>query len=58
MWYVFLDINAGFQLTMFSQVGWTVPFIWAAVWAVITTIWVKISLKDEYAKWGEIRWKA
>ncbi|KAF2142233.1 uncharacterized protein K452DRAFT_227490 [Aplosporella prunicola CBS 121167] len=39
-------------------VGWTVPFIWAGVWTWITIIWVQRSLKDEYAKWSEVKWKA
>jgi hypothetical protein len=39
-------------------IGWTVPFLWAGIWAAITTIWVQKSLKHEYANWGEVRWKA
>lgn len=39
-------------------VGWTVPFIWAGVWAWVTIIWVQKSLKHEYATWSEVKWKA
>ncbi|KAF2454830.1 hypothetical protein BDY21DRAFT_290447 [Lineolata rhizophorae] len=40
-------------------VGWTVPFLWAGIWAWITTLWVQRSLKDEYEKWPDERrkWK-
>lgn len=39
-------------------VGWTVPFGWAGVWAVVTTYWVKASLKHEERVWQEERAKA
>ncbi|KAF2003453.1 hypothetical protein P154DRAFT_520066 [Amniculicola lignicola CBS 123094] len=39
-------------------VGWTVPFIWAAVWTAITIPWVQKSLKHEYAEWTTAKWKA
>ncbi|KAL9105656.1 MAG: hypothetical protein Q9227_009205 [Pyrenula ochraceoflavens] len=31
--------------------GWGVPTVWAAIWTVITIIWVKAELKLEYDKW-------
>jgi len=37
--------------------GWCIPFAWAGVWAAITTKWVQISIRDEYAKWEEVKWK-
>jgi len=39
-------------------VGWTVPFIWAGIWAIITTKWVQRSLKEEERVWQEERSKA
>jgi len=39
-------------------VGWTVPFLWAGVWAIITTKWVQRSLKEEESVWQEERNKA
>ncbi|KAL2827115.1 hypothetical protein BJY01DRAFT_229263 [Aspergillus pseudoustus] len=33
--------------------GWTIPWIWAAVWAVITTKWVKSALREEKLTWSE-----
>ncbi|RDK40155.1 hypothetical protein M752DRAFT_267963 [Aspergillus phoenicis ATCC 13157] len=33
--------------------GWTVPWIWAGVWAVITTYWVKSALREEKLTWSE-----
>jgi hypothetical protein len=45
------------MITDSEQVGWTLPFVWAGIWAIITTIWVKISLKDEYRHWAEDRAK-
>ncbi|KAL9096167.1 MAG: hypothetical protein Q9165_001690 [Trypethelium subeluteriae] len=38
-------------------IGWTVPFAWAAIWALITTKWVQISLRDEHRRWTEGREK-
>jgi hypothetical protein len=60
MWYVYLDrpsVYAHDMLTI-TQVGWTVPFLWAAVWAAITTKWVQKSLAYEYKMWTEDRAKA
>ncbi|KAF2499537.1 hypothetical protein BU16DRAFT_274912 [Lophium mytilinum] len=37
--------------------GWCIPFVWAGIWAVITTKWVQVSLRDEYANWEEVKWK-
>ena len=31
--------------------GWGVPPAWAAIWAVVTTVWVKISLAREKREW-------
>ncbi|KAL3460007.1 hypothetical protein BJX64DRAFT_300945 [Aspergillus heterothallicus] len=33
--------------------GWTIPWIWAGVWAVITTYWVKSALREEKLTWLE-----
>ncbi|KAL3488018.1 hypothetical protein BJX62DRAFT_253614 [Aspergillus germanicus] len=33
--------------------GWTIPWIWAGVWAVITTYWVKSALMEEKLTWSE-----
>lgn len=41
-----------------GQIGWTVPFAWAAVSAAITTVWVQRSLKHEKKVWHEEREKA
>ncbi|KAJ5087536.1 hypothetical protein N7456_011152 [Penicillium angulare] len=35
--------------------GWTIPWIWAGTWSVITTYWVKSALKDERRSWYSIR---
>ncbi|KAJ5578620.1 uncharacterized protein N7459_007584 [Penicillium hispanicum] len=35
--------------------GWTIPWIWAAVWAVVTTYWVKSVLREEKRTWSEDR---
>ncbi|KAE8420916.1 hypothetical protein BDV36DRAFT_281141 [Aspergillus pseudocaelatus] len=35
--------------------GWTIPWIWAGVWAVITTYWVKSVLREEKRTWSECR---
>ncbi|KAF2099138.1 hypothetical protein NA57DRAFT_39372 [Rhizodiscina lignyota] len=39
-------------------IGWTLPFAWAAVWALITTFWVKAELKREKEVWVRERRKA
>lgn len=31
--------------------GWTIPWIWAGIWSIITTYWVKAALKDEKRQW-------
>jgi hypothetical protein len=41
-----------------SQIGWTVPFAWAGVWALVTTKWVQRSLAHEARIWTEDRNKA
>jgi hypothetical protein len=33
--------------------GWCIPFVWAGLWALITTKWVQKSLAEEQAKWAE-----
>jgi len=38
-------------------IGWTLPFAWAAVWAIITTKWVQMSLAKEESVWQEERAK-
>ncbi|OCK79078.1 hypothetical protein K432DRAFT_355609 [Lepidopterella palustris CBS 459.81] len=38
--------------------GWTIPFVWAGVWAFVTTKWVQKSLRAEYANWQEVKWKS
>jgi len=38
--------------------GWTLPFGWALVWAVLTTLYVRKSLKKEHQVWAEERAKA
>ncbi|CAI7585602.1 unnamed protein product [Penicillium manginii] len=37
--------------------GWTIPWIWAAVWAVTTTYWAKHALKDEKRTWSKTQRK-
>jgi len=39
-------------------VGWTMPFAWAAVWALLTVFYVKSELKKERKVWAEERAKA
>lgn len=34
-------------------IGWAVPFIWAAIWAVITVPWVRSALYKEKISWEE-----
>ncbi|KAJ9656856.1 hypothetical protein H2201_008418 [Coniosporium apollinis] len=34
-------------------VGWVIPFLWAGIWAIITTKWVQRSLAEEYRMWAE-----
>lgn len=34
-------------------IGWTVPFIWAGVWTVLTIFYVKRQLKIEKKEWNE-----
>jgi len=38
-------------------VGWTLPFLWAAIWTAITIPWVQHCLKQEYEQWTMARWK-
>ncbi|CAI7592429.1 unnamed protein product [Penicillium pancosmium] len=37
--------------------GWTIPWIWAGVWAVVTTYWAKSALRDEKRTWSELQRK-
>ncbi|PYH97070.1 hypothetical protein BO71DRAFT_319437 [Aspergillus ellipticus CBS 707.79] len=37
--------------------GWTIPWIWAGTWAVITTYWVKSALREEKRTWSEYKGK-
>jgi hypothetical protein len=32
-------------------IGWSVPFVWAAIWTIITFWWVKKSLRKERVEW-------
>lgn len=32
-------------------IGWGVPSLWVAIWAAITTSWVRRALKEEKLKW-------
>lgn len=32
-------------------IGWAVPFVWAAVWAVITVLWVPRMMRQERRAW-------
>lgn len=34
-------------------VGWAAPFVWAAVWALITYFYVKKKLREEKRAWAE-----
>ena len=34
-------------------VGWSIPFIWAAVWTLITYLYVKRKLKEEQKAWAD-----
>src|ERR1700753_930570 len=56
-----------FDLSLFSpqkfcsnniQAGWTMPFVWAGIWALLTVIYVKKSLKKEKEVWAAERAKA
>ncbi|EHA22494.1 hypothetical protein ASPNIDRAFT_195249, partial [Aspergillus niger ATCC 1015] len=42
--------SVGSQTFAFG-LGWIVPWIWAGVWAVITTYWVKSALREEKLTW-------
>jgi len=39
-------------------IGWTLPFAWAGVWALATTLWVQRSLKHEAQVWKDERRKS
>jgi len=31
--------------------GWAAPFVWAGIWAVLTTVWVRRMLREEEEDW-------
>lgn len=37
------------------QLGWSLPFGWAAIWTLITIPWVQSDLRREKAAWAENR---
>ena len=41
----------GVQQELAYGLGWGVPPLWAAIWAGITTVWVKIALRREHREW-------
>lgn len=43
--------SRGIQLTDLEQLVWVIPFIWAAIWAVITIKVVKYELATEEQNW-------
>jgi hypothetical protein len=60
MWYV-TPVPSKPQKTSTNvvvQIGWTVPFAWGGVWALVTTKWVQMSLAQESKMWTEERNKA
>ena len=34
-----------------SEIGWGVPFVWAAIWAGISVVWVRRDLHREAEEW-------
>lgn len=34
-----------------SEIGWGVPFLWAGIWAGISTVWVRRDLYREAEEW-------
>ena len=36
----------------FFSLGWTTPFFWAAIWALITIRWVRRDLQKEKQEWA------
>lgn len=42
-------------MLMNMQLGWTLPFVWAAVWTCITIPWVQSDLRREKEAWREGR---
>lgn len=34
-------------------IGWSAPFVWAGIWALATTWYVKMKLKEEKTAWAE-----
>lgn len=44
-----------FGLTSSAQLGWTLPFVWALIWTLITIPWVQSDLRREKAAWAENR---
>lgn len=35
----------------YSEIGWGVPFAWAAIWAGISVVWVRRDLHREAEEW-------
>ncbi|EAW17095.1 uncharacterized protein NFIA_004530 [Aspergillus fischeri NRRL 181] len=35
--------------------GWSVPAIWAGIWAVVMVIWIRVELRREKHFWGGVR---
>ena len=52
---IMFKIERMVSLTFYMQCGWVIPFIWAGIWALVTTFWVQRSLKHEAAVWKKDR---
>jgi hypothetical protein len=55
-----VGVNAAVVFTVKSKYvafgfGWTAPFVWAGIWAAITTVWVQRMLSKEKKEWVEMR---
>ena len=35
-------------------IGWATPFVWAAVWAIITVPWVRHEMHRETVTWDSV----
>jgi hypothetical protein len=35
----------------YSEIGWGVPFVWAAIWVGISVVWVRRDLHQEAEEW-------
>lgn len=47
--YVVLDFE---DVDIAYVFGWTVPFVWAGVWFLITIPWVQCLLEKEQRRWA------